>query len=123
MHKFQFSYLYHTAPSSPPVNFSGHNTSSTSIKLTWGDVPKALIYGILVGFHITCERVNNVSDRHIQDLTPTKHEWTFIGLKKYRNYSCQLRAYNNFGDGNWSEKLVISTDEDGMFTEDGEKTI
>ena len=108
-------FVYLIAPSNPPVNFQGHNTSSTSIKLTWGDVPKDFIHGILLGFHVACERVSNVSDRHSDDISvPTKHDWTFKGLQKYRNYRCWLRAYNNFGIGNWSEKLVISTDEDGM---------
>ncbi|KAL9976280.1 hypothetical protein ACROYT_G013563 [Oculina patagonica] len=99
-------------PSSPPANFRGHNTSSTSIKLTWGDVSKDLIHGILLGFHVACERVSNVSDRHVKHLGPTEHNWTFKRLHKYRNYSCWLRAYNNYRNGTWSEKLVISTDED-----------
>ena len=55
-----------------------------------------------------------MSDRHFEALVPTKHNWTFGGLHKYTNYTCRLRAYNNFGTGNWSEELVISTDEDGM---------
>ena len=97
------------------MNFQGQNTSSTSIKLTWGDVPKDLIHGILLGFQVGCERVGSMSNRHFADLAPTNHDWKFSGLEKYRNYSCQLRAYNNFGMGNWSEKLVISTNEDGTF--------
>ena len=117
MTKYSVNPYYHTAPSSPPVIFRGHNISSTSIKLTWSDVPKALIYGIL-GFYVTCERVGNMSEeRHVQYLAPTKHEWAFKGLQKYSSYSCRLRAYNNFGNGNWSRGLIISTDKEGMFIE------
>ena len=36
-------------------------------------------------------------------------------MEKYTNYSCRLRAYNNFGNGTWSKQLLISTDEDGMW--------
>ena len=47
-----------SVPSSPPSNFSGHNLSSTSIQVTWGDVPKSSIRGILLGFHVACHLVN-----------------------------------------------------------------
>ena len=120
--QFRSLSLHHTAPLSTPKNFQGQNTSSTSIKITWGDVPKELIHGILLGFHVACKSDDNGSDRHFKDLVRTEHKWTFRRLRKYRNYSCQLRAYTNFGIGNWSEKLVISTDEDGMFIE-GERKI
>lgn len=58
-----------------------------------------------------------MSDRHFKNLTTTKRDWRFEKLQKYRNYSCQLRAYNNFGIGNWSGRLVISTDEDGKYSQ------
>ena len=51
---------------------------------------------------------------HIVHLSPAERSWVFKGLQKFSNYSCWLRAYNNFGNGNWSEELVISTNEDGM---------
>lgn len=86
--------------------------SSTSIKVNWGDVPKSLIHGVLLGFHLACERPN-MSDRHFVDLSPAEHNWVFKMLHKYRNYSCYLRAYNNYGNGTWSKELVVSTDEDG----------
>ena len=40
--------------------------------------------------------------------------WEFKGLEKFMQYGCWVRAYNNFGNGTWSEELVILTDEDGM---------
>ena len=61
---------------------------------------------------MTCKRGNS-SDRHFADLASEERKWEFKGLKKFMNYSCWLRAYNNFGNGSWSEELVISTDEDG----------
>ncbi|XP_078365666.1 uncharacterized protein LOC144649949 isoform X2 [Oculina patagonica] len=98
-------------PSSPPGDFRGHNLSSTSIKVNWGNVPKPLVHGVLLGFHVACER-RNKSDSHFVELSPVEHNWVFKGLQKYRNYSCWLRAYNNYGNGTWSKELVILTDED-----------
>ena len=56
------------------------------------------------------------------DLPLGNHSCVFRELEKYRNYSCCLRAYNNFGNSTWSEKLVISTDEDGMLNDKTLKT-
>ncbi|KAK2556836.1 Cell adhesion molecule Dscam2, partial [Acropora cervicornis] len=98
------------APSSPPLDFRGYNLSSTSIKVTWGDVPKSSVNGILLGYHVTCILSNSSEVPKIESLK--KHSGVLSGLKKYRNYTCSVRAYNNFGNGTWSEKLVISTDED-----------
>ncbi|XP_068721502.1 uncharacterized protein [Montipora capricornis] len=99
------------APSSPPSDFRGHNMSSTSIQVNWEDVPKSSVNGILLGFHVACNLVN-CSEGQVMDLPRENHSCVFRGLEKYKNYSCCLRAYNNFGNGSWSKELVISTDED-----------
>ncbi|XP_068721575.1 uncharacterized protein [Montipora capricornis] len=99
------------APSSPPSDFRGHNLSSTSIQVNWEDIPKSSVNGILLGFHVACDLVN-CSEGQVMDLPRENHSFVFRGLEKYKNYSCCLRAYNNFGNGSWSEELVISTDED-----------
>jgi len=98
-------------PSSPPADFRGHNTSSTSIRIFWGAVPKPFVNGIILGFHVACKRLNS-SDGHFADLAANERNWEFKELEKFMNYSCCMRAYNNFGNGTWSEELVISTDED-----------
>lgn len=98
------------APSSPPLDFRGYNLSSTSIMVTWGDVPKSSVNGIVLGYHVTCILSNSSEAPKIESLK--NHNGVFRGLKKYRRYTCSVRAYNNFGNGTWSEKLVISTAED-----------
>ena len=105
--------FYSTAPSSPPADFRGQNSSSTSIQLFWGDVPKVSINGILLGFHVACRRQNS-SEIHFKDLGDGVKRYEFKRLEKFTNYSCRLRAYNNFGNGTWSGEVVILTDEDGM---------
>ena len=103
-----------SAPSSPPLDFRGYNLSSTSIMVTWGDVPKSSVNGIVLGYHVTCILSNSSEAPKIE--SPKNHNGVFRGLKKYRRYTCSVRAYNNFGNGTWSEKLVISTAEDGMLS-------
>ncbi|XP_044175659.1 uncharacterized protein LOC114960826 isoform X2 [Acropora millepora] len=98
------------APSSPPLDFRGYNVSSTSIMVTWGDVPKSSVNGVVLGYHVTCTLSNSSEAPKIESLK--NHNGVFTGLKEYRRYTFSVRAYNNFGNGTWSEKLVISTDED-----------
>ena len=113
VHDLPNLFIWCVAPSSPPVNFHGHNVSSTSIYVTWGDVPKPFTNGVLLGFHVACKEINS-SDSNFAEFLPDEHSWVLKGLQKFTNYSCWLRAYNNFGNGTWSEGLVISTDEAGM---------
>ena len=41
------------------------------------------------------------------------HRATLIGLRKFTNYSCRVRAINNFGNGSWSGLVTAVTDEGG----------
>lgn len=107
-----FLTLYHTAPSSPPANFTGHNLGSRRIKLSWVKGPKSLPFDI-IGFHLACIRLH-LTEEYSTNLSHVQLKWVFKGLRKFTNYSCRLRAYNRFGNGTWSKELVISTDEDGM---------
>ena len=63
---------------------------------------------------MACEKLD-FTDEHFVDTKSEHHNCEFTGMEKYTNYSCRLRAYNNFGNGTWSKQLVISTDEDGMW--------
>lgn len=110
---FFFYSLYYKAPLDPPANFRGHSLNSRSIELSWGQVPKYLRYGTVLGFHLACLRLNS-TEEHSVNLPSAKLNWMFKGLRKFTSYSCRLRAYDRFGNGTWSKKLVISTDEDGM---------
>lgn len=110
---FFFLTLCHTAPLNPPANFRGHSFNSRSIKLSWGQVPKHLRYGTVLGFHLACRRLHS-TEEHSVNVSYGQLECIFKELRKFTNYSCRLRAYNRFGNGKWSKQVVISTDEDGM---------
>ena len=112
-YSFHYKFFLYIAPSSPPNDFRGHNLSSTSVVVSWGNVPKSSRNGLLLGFHVVCKKRNS-TDKHFAGIKFGSHRWEFKGLKKFTNYSCRLRAYNTFGNGTWSQQLEISTDEDGM---------
>ena len=97
-------------PNAPPANVQGHNTSSTSIWVDWDAVPVADQNGIILTYAVTycslpggiSQAVINASSTHV----------TLKGLKKYTNYSIFVFASTVKGDGNASDPITVTTDED-----------
>ena len=101
-----------TAPSAPPVNVHGHNTSSTSIWVDWDNVPLADQNGIILTYTVTYKALPNGSLKRAVVSAPTTQA-SLTGLTKYRNYSITVFASNAQGDGNISLPIIVITDEDG----------
>ena len=94
-----------------PANVQGHNTSSTSIWVDWDAVPIADQNGIILTYTVKYRAlpggipqtaVINASSTHV----------TLKGLKKYTNYSIFVFASTAKGDGNVSDPITVTTDED-----------
>ena len=93
----------------------GHNTSSTSILVQWGEVPPDNQNGIIVNYTVTYKEVPNGSPLTKIVSAPT-NQTRLIGLKKYTNYNITVFASTAKGDGNVSEPIIVITDEDSKFT-------
>ena len=59
---------------------------------------------------MTCAKSNS-SDSLFTRVKPAVKKVDFSELEIYTNYSCRVRAVNNFGNGTWSEVVTASTDE------------
>lgn len=102
-------------PSSPPQSVRSFNTSSTSVNVTWLEVPTGFVHGILLGYRVFYS---------ITQHQPISVPYTIVSanklskeitmLKKFTNYTIQLAAYTRIGDGTKSPPFIVSTDEDGM---------
>ena len=102
-------------PSVPPSHVNVHNTSSTSLKVTWVPVPQEYVHGVLLGYTVVY-RVSD-SDRsklHYVSTSNTSIELT--RLNKFTVYSVRVMAFTVIGQGNASDWLLVSTDEDGEQT-------
>ncbi|CAH3034081.1 unnamed protein product, partial [Porites evermanni] len=97
-------------PNAPPFNVQGHNTSSTSILVQWGDVPAAAQNGIILRYTVTYTSLPGGSTRTKVVNSPTTKA-ILTGLNKYTNYSITVFASTSKGDGNVSEPIVVVTDE------------
>ena len=103
--------LLFTEPNAPPSNVKGHNTSSTSIFVQWGNVPTAGQNGVILRYTVTYKALPSGRPQTKVVSAPTTHG-TLTGLNAYTNYSITVFASTIKGDGNLSESIVVITDED-----------
>ena len=98
-------------PNAPPVNVKGHNTSSTSIWVHWDTVPVADQNGIILSYTVTYAALPGGIPRTAVVSAPITHV-TLRGLEEYTNYSILVFASTVKGDGNASDSIIVTTDED-----------
>ena len=103
--------LCYSEPNAPPSNVKGHNKSSTSILVQWGDVPPADQNGIILRYTVTYKALPGGSQQTKVVDAPTT-ETTLTGLNEFTNYSITVFASTVKGDGNTSAPIIVITDED-----------
>ncbi|XP_022778487.1 receptor-type tyrosine-protein phosphatase F-like, partial [Stylophora pistillata] len=98
-------------PTAAPLNVTGHNTSSTSILVEWGDVPAFDQNGIITSYIITysSQAVNLIS---FSEAVAIDRQKELTGLRKFVNYNITVRASTSKGDGPDSSPIVVRTDQD-----------
>ena len=101
-------------PSAAPLNVRGHNTSSTSIFVTWDDVPAADKNGIITSYNIT---YHSLTENHSNSTTVDHpdRQVTLMGLREFVNYSITVFASTVKGNGPESDPVIITTGEDSEY--------
>ena len=99
------------------MNLNGHNTSSTSLYLSWEPVPRGFVNGILLGYKVLFKRISDESRNYTDTLTTnTTRELVLIGLKKFTIYRITVLAFTSKGDGPEADNVTVTTDEDSKWT-------
>ena len=93
------------------MNVVGQSISSTSILLTWDEVPAADQNGIITSYNISYHSLTeNHSDSIRVDYAVRRLNLT--GLKEFVNYSITVFASTAIGDGPASIPIFVRVDED-----------
>ena len=92
----------------------GHNASSTSIFVSWGDVPFSDHNGVILSYTVTYRALPSGSSQ-TKNVTAPANQTTLTGLNEYTNYSITVFASTSKGGGNQSTPIVVITDEDSKF--------
>lgn len=89
---------------------------STSIRVSWGEVPSADQNGIIITYEVLLVPLETfggiVTERQ---LNSTNSSVVVNELQKFLNYSISVRAYTMLGPGNYSNAIIRMTLEDGKF--------
>ena len=102
-------------PDGFPQNVRGQNSSSTSISVTWDEVPADEQNGIITGYNITYQSQTENDNGNIQVNGPVR-QTELTNLKKYVNYNIAVFASTVKGDGPASDPvIVVRTDQDSKY--------
>ena len=104
-------YFVLVEPNAPPVNVQGHDISSTSIWVDWDNVPVVDQNGIILRYTVRYAALPGGIPRTVVVSAPITHV-TLRGLKEHTNYSILVFASTVKGDGNASDPVIVTTDED-----------
>ena len=91
----------------------GHNTSSTSISVSWEEVQTDLQNGNITGYNITYESQTE-NDNGVLLAGRNDRQANLTGLKEFVKYNISVVAFTVKGDGPPSV-IVVRTDQDSKF--------
>jgi len=94
-----------------PQNVRGQNSSSTSILVTWDEVPADQQNGIIMGYIITYQSQTENDNGNVQ-VNGSVHQMELTNLKEYVNYNISVFASTIKGGGPTSEPIIVRTDQD-----------
>lgn len=99
-------------PSRSPDNLRAHNTSSTSLLVSWGKVRHGYVHGILLGYRLQYKTTSKL--QYVTLVMGRVSSQTLLeGLMKYTDYKIRISAFTRIGDGPNSRTITVRTDEDG----------
>ena len=86
------------------------NTSSSSIIVSWDDVPIEHQNGIITGYKVYLRKDGNSGQWATED-TSSK-QWSKSGLELWIFYDIKISAKTSIGEGSVSAVVKVRTDED-----------
>ncbi|KAK7791911.1 hypothetical protein R5R35_005428 [Gryllus longicercus] len=93
-------------PASGPINVEANATSSTTIVVKWGDVPKEHQNGLIEGFKVYYGAMPRLPFQYKKISSNSTFTTTLTELRKFEQYHIQVLAYTRLGDGTLSAPPV-----------------
>ena len=103
--------LFNSEPSAPPANVTAQSTGSTSISVTWGEVPADQQNGIITSYTITH---TSITENHNDSVTVDyrARQVNLTGLREFVYYAISVFASTVKGNGPSSDPKHVATDQD-----------
>ncbi|XP_053609899.1 cell adhesion molecule Dscam1-like isoform X1 [Plodia interpunctella] len=99
-------------PEAPPSSVSCFPLSCSSVKVTWSPPPVGQHGGLIQGYKVIYSPLttDHADVGEVKRVTTT--DTYLLTLRKYTNYSIQVLAFTNAGDGKRSQPVFCMTEED-----------
>ena len=101
-------------PGAAPEHLKGQHNSSTSILVTWDEVPIDQQHGSILSYTVFYKKSNG-GEENSEKVSSPVHPARHVVLKElteFTYYSIQVLATTVVGDGPRSDPILVSTDED-----------
>lgn len=109
-----FSLFSLLEPSQPPTLMAFHNSSSSSLRVTWLHIPPQYAHGVLLGYRVLYRSLNVTEDMYsVAEVGPTTLEVELENLYEYMEYGVRLMGFTKKGLGTVSDEEIVRTDQDG----------
>ncbi|XP_078538397.1 cell adhesion molecule DSCAML1 isoform X4 [Lissotriton helveticus] len=100
-------------PSQPPENVRALSITSDVAVISWSEPPRSTLNGVLKGYRVIYWSLYSDGEwGEMQNITTTRERAEMRALEKFTNYSVQVLAYTQAGDGVRSSVLYLQTKED-----------
>lgn len=100
-------------PSQPPENVRALSITSDVAVISWSEPPRSTLNGVLKGYRVIYWSLYSDGEwGEMQNITTTRERSEMRALEKFTNYSVQVLAYTQAGDGVRSSVLYLQTKED-----------
>ena len=112
-HLIAFNSCFFPVPGHSPDPIEVFNTSSTSLRAKWGEVPKKFRYGAILGYRVSLA-LSSPSYKALEMRNFTisdPRDTVFDKLEKFTEYLVEVLAYSSLGDG-VAGNAIATTDED-----------
>ena len=108
---FCFNLLTYIAPDGSPGGLTGRNDSSTSVNVSWNELPKVDQNGIITAY-ILYYHVRGSATAKATLQTPSLNAH-ITGLSIYTEYAISVSASTQAGEGPDSDEIFVRTGEAG----------
>ena len=104
--------MFLSGPSAAPKDLILNDTTSTSLFVSWSEVPAADKNGIIRSYTVSYQAIGSPVEDTTVVFVPNR-EVNLTGLVKSMNYSVRVLASTDKGDGNYSDPEFFVTNQDG----------
>lgn len=113
---FELPNSYSTVPNASPENINAVAQSSTTLQVTWDEVPLIDQNGIIVQYEVEYNQTT-FTDATMSATTTVlqEREVDLTGLEEYVSYYIRVRAYTAVDHGPYSEVVMQTTQQSGMY--------